>query len=306
MTVAGTVLVTGASGFIGRHVLNALSRDKWNIHASARHAVPADVHGVTWHQSDLLQPGAASRLVEAVRPTELLHLAWNATPGKFWEAPDNLDWVRGSIELYRAFAAIGGRRVVAAGTCAEYDWSHELLDEVDTPLRPATLYGISKLALYQLLSAACRRDGLEFAWARVFFLYGPFEAESRLVPYVIRALMQGNPADCGAGLAERDFMHVEDVAGALIAILESDYCGPVNVASGACVPMRGVIQEIGTRMGRSDLIRLGVRPSPSNEPPRMEASTKILHDQIGFRATRSLETGLAETVSWWRDQVTNA
>ncbi len=304
MTAKNSVLVTGASGFIGRHVLKALSRDRWQIHALARHAVAAEAQGVTWHQGDLLRPGTASRLVGEIRPTALLHLAWNATPGKFWEAPDNLDWVGASLELYRAFATNGGRRAVVAGTCAEYDWSYDLLDEVSTPLRPVSLYGISKLALFQLLSAACRRDGLDFAWARVFFLYGPFEAEARLVPYVIRALLKGHPADCGAGHAERDFMHVEDVAKALIAVLESDYRGAVNVASGSCVPLRDVISNIGTVIGRPDLIRLGVRPPPPNEPPRMEASTTILRQQIGFHRTRSLAAGLADTVSWWRDRET--
>ncbi|KAF0137733.1 MAG: NAD-dependent epimerase/dehydratase [Xanthobacteraceae bacterium] len=303
MIALPTLLITGASGFIGRHVVRALSGDRWQIHGVVRHGADPGVKGVTWHRTDLLRPGAASNLIEQVRPEAIMHLAWNAMPGKFWEAPDNLDWMAASLELYRAFVANGGKRALFAGTCAEYDWSHELLDEADTPLKPATLYGTTKAALFQVLSAAAPRDGVALAWARVFFLYGPFEAEARLVPYVIRALMEERPAECSAGTAERDFMHVEDVAAAMIATLENDYCGPINVASGSCVPIHNIILEIGNQLGRPELIRFGARPTPSGEPRRMAASTTILQDKIGFRKPRSVGEGIAATIDWWRARI---
>jgi nucleoside-diphosphate-sugar epimerase len=280
------ILLTGGGGFVGRHVLPLLWHRGFEVHAPSR------------SQLDLLRPGEALAEVARIQPTHLLHLAWNATPGRFWTAEDNLDWVAASLSLFRAFAAHGGQRAVFAGTCAEYDWSADLLDEATTPCRPATLYGIAKDALQRLVAA--EPCGVEVAWGRVFFLYGPGEARGRLVPDVITALLAGQEIGCGDGMAERDFMHVEDVAGALVALLDSGVTGPVNIASGQCRPLWSVIDAIAAQIGRPDLVRFGARPTPPNEPRRLAAATRRLQDEVGFTPRRGLADGLAETIAWWR------
>lgn len=297
------VLVTGASGFIGRHVVPQLVERGWDVHAvvypAGRVPLPATA---TEHEVNLLAPGAPAALVERVRPAYLMHLAWNAVPGRFWSDPDNLDWVAASLALHRAFAAAGGTRAVYAGTCAEYDWSHSHLDETGTPLRPATLYGTAKHALRQLLEAVTPTLGVAVAWGRVFFLYGPYEHRARLVPDVMRALLDGREAHCTEGTQRRDLMHVEDVAGAFVAVLESDHTGAVNIASGRCDPLRDTILRIGELAGCSDLVRLGARPMPAGEPPCLEAATDVLSKRIGFVPRYTLESGLSATLDWWRAQ----
>lgn len=295
------VLLTGAGGFVGRHAVAPLLARGYEVHAAVRRpgAVPPEV---VQHAVDLLDPASSTALVRAVRPSHLLHLAWTVTPGAFWRAPDNLDWVAASLGLYRAFAEAGGRRMVVAGTCAEYDWSHPLLDEAVTPLRPDTLYGAAKDALHRVLAAAAVQDGVGLAWGRLFFLYGPHEAASRLVPDVVLSLLQGRPALCGTGTAERDFMHVADAASALAALLDSLHAGPVNIASGACVPIRDVILHAAAAVGRPDLVLLGARPASPGEPPRLAAATSILREQVGFTPRYALDDGLADTVAWWRSQ----
>lgn len=279
------VLVTGAGGFIGRHAVPLLKHRGFEVHTFDR------------TQADLLQPGVPAALIARVRPTHLLHLAWITTPGRYWTAPENLDWVAASLALFRAFASTGGQRAVVAGTCAEYDWSFDQLDEAATPCTPRTLYGITKDSLRRLVEAS--PQGVTVAWGRVFFLYGPHEAAGRLVPDVITSLLAGREALCGEGVAERDFMHVEDVAGALVALLDSSVAGPVNIASGICLPVRDVIHTIAAQIGRPDLVRLGVRPSPAGEPPRLAASVNRLMHEVGFQPTRRLDDGLAETIKWW-------
>ena len=114
------LLVTGASGFIGRQVLARLPRFD-EIHAAGR--TPPHhrfVETVTWHIADLRDPRAATALIADVTPTHLLHLAWNAEHGVFWTAPDNERWADATIALVDTFVGHGGRRFVGAGTCAEY------------------------------------------------------------------------------------------------------------------------------------------------------------------------------------------
>jgi nucleoside-diphosphate-sugar epimerase len=297
---AKRALVTGASGFIGRYTLPELLRQGYEVHAVVRRDLTDVSPAVIRHAVDLLEEGAAAALVQQVRPSHLLHLAWNAIPGQFWQAPDNLDWVAASLRLYRAFVGVGGKRAVFAGTCAEYDWSHDWLDETQTPLLPATLYGVAKHALHEIVAAAAPQDGVSVAWGRVFFLYGPYEHPSRLVPDVMLSLLNGQPARCGSGLAERDLMHVEDVARAFVAILDSDYSGPVNIASGACRPLGEVIATIADMIGRPELVRLGARETPAAEPSRLSATTDILNETIGFKPAYDLASGLSQTLDWWR------
>ena len=158
--------------------------------------------GVYWQPGDLLEPGCATELLQRLRPQYLLHLAWYAVPGEFWEARENLEWLRASLELVQAFADHGGERLVAAGSCAEYDWSgndwkgtdwngcHDGNDgeclEYFTPLLPNTLYGASKHALERMLHFCRRQTRPSSAWGRMFFLYGPHEDPRRLVAYVVQ------------------------------------------------------------------------------------------------------------------------
>src|SRR5215217_4494631 len=117
------VLVTGGTGFIGRHTLAELLARDFEVHVAAR-SKPSDFPSdVSFHECDLLDAGAARRLTTRLAPTHLLHLGWYAKPGLFWTSLENLRWVAASLTLYLAFAEAGGTRAVIAGSCAEYDWS---------------------------------------------------------------------------------------------------------------------------------------------------------------------------------------
>ena len=295
------ILITGASGFIGRQCVPLLVSKGYEVHAlSRRRLAEKTFPNVSWHEADLLRPGRAAELIGHVRPDCVLHLAWYAEPGKFWEARENLDWVRASLELLCAFADNGGKRIVAAGTCAEYDCSAGECVENATPLIPTTLYGTSKHALERMLHSSSRQTGLSSAWGRIFFLYGPHEHPSRLVAYVVRSLLQGEPALCSEGGQILDFLYVEDAASAFIALLESEAQGPVNVGSGRPVAVRDVLQEIGRQLGRLDLIRFGARAG-SSETDRFWANTQRLVKETGWAPRHTMASGIEETIEWWRN-----
>lgn len=293
------VLVTGASGFIGRHTLTALRARGFEVHANSRGLAADPEGGVAAHPLDLLGPGGPAALVRDVQPSHLLHLAW-APPSRSWMTLDNLSWAAASLELYRAFAEAGGRRAVVAGSCAEYDWSYETLCEADTPARPRSLYGCAKNAVREVVAAAARQSGISTAWARIFFVYGPHEPPGRLVPEVADALLSGRVAETTHGRQQRDFMHVADVAAALAALLDGEVTGIVNIASGSCVAVRHVVEHLGRLAGRPDLLAIGARPVGPGEPARLAADVGRLSREVGFSPRYGLEEGLADALEWWR------
>jgi nucleoside-diphosphate-sugar epimerase len=279
------VLVTGGSGFVGRHVVPLLTGAGWDV-VTVRRA-----------DADLRNPAESAALVDRVKPSHVLHLAWNAQHGQYWTAPDNEQWVDGTVAMARAFAARGGRRFVAAGTCAEYDWtslSGPCTEDI-TPVLPRTIYGRAKLRACQGIARALDEARISWSWGRLFFLYGPGEDERRLVPSVVRALRSGQRAKVSAGTQVRDFLHVSDAALAFAALLDGNLPGPVNIGSGVPVTIREIVESLARFAGRPDAVDFGAVPMREGDPPLLVASITRLRS-LGWQPATTLAAGLADSV----------
>jgi nucleoside-diphosphate-sugar epimerase len=296
------VIVTGAAGFLGRHVLTALQDRGYEVHAFTRATAPAGVPGqVRWHRVDLLDRAVSRAAFEQVRAEGLIHLAWETAHGRYWTSPENLDWTAASLHLLQDFRECGGRRVVIAGSSAEYDWSAPSpLDEQSTPLLPASLYGHCRNALREIVEAWAPSSGVSWAWGRIFNLYGPFEKPDRLVPRVIRVLEEGRTLAFDDGSLVRDFLYVADASDAFAALYSSCVEGAVNIASGTPAAVREVVAGLAASLGRSQQVDFGALPIPEDAPKRLVASVERLHREVGWSASRTLGDGLRETCNWWR------
>ena len=305
------VLVTGAGGFIGRSSIAPLKRLGFEVHAvysGAPGHAPTAPEGAFTHVADLLSEGQVDALLERVAPTHLLHFAWIATPGIYWHSPENFRWLAASENLLRGFRARAGIRAVMAGSSGEYDWSKAgVCSETSSPLADEsaqpTPYAASKIAMQKALAHFSREEGLSSAWGRIFFQFGPHEHPDRLVPSVIRHLLKNEEAPCTHGRQVRSFLHVADVGAAFAHLLDSEVQGPVNIGSDERVALADLINRIALEIGRPDLVRLGARDAPANEPPLLVPDVQRLRAEVQWRPQFSLGAGLSDTIAWWRGQL---
>jgi nucleoside-diphosphate-sugar epimerase len=295
------VLVTGASGFIGSHALRPLIEHGFDVHMVTSKKPGPQQTNCKWHIADLLDSTQVSGLISAVQPTHLLHFAWYLVPKDYLYSMNNFLWVKSSLELLLRFGEYGGQRAVMAGTCFEYDTSYGYCLEFLTPKAATSVYGKCKHAMQIMLEGFSTTTGLSSAWGRIFFLYGPHEHPNRLISSVICSLLKGEPARCSHGNQIRDFLYVEDVAEAFVALLESNVTGPVNVASGCPIALRDIIYKIAEKIDRKDLIQLGVLPVPVHEPHLLVADVSRLTNEVGWLPKYNLDRGLEQTIAWWRD-----
>ena len=300
------VLVTGASGFVGSHVVRNLLR---NGHETV---VLARAGSSFWRLDDVHDQyrviptdGISSSPILASlgewRPDACIHLAWYVVPGLYLDSPENVESLAFSLRLLDELVAAGCRHVVMTGTCFEYDTDARLLRE-DGPTKPATIYAACKLAACVIGARRAASVGMGFSWGRLFYLYGPGEDERRLVPAEVNALLDGREFQAISGTQVRDYMHIDDVARALCALAEARASGTFNVCSGEPVSIKAIIEEVARHTGNGRLVRLGARPERGFDPPYICGDNSLLRAATSWAPRLSLAEGLRDTVEWWRQR----
>jgi nucleoside-diphosphate-sugar epimerase len=291
------VLVTGASGFVGRwsvEPLLALGADVHTLQRHAGHAAGAVPHAVDLHDRD-----AVAAVIRQIKPTHLLHFAWIATPGVYLTSVENPQWLWSSLQLVEIFFANHGHRVVVAGSAAEYDWRAGVCSERTTPCRPATLYAACKHAQYEVMERWAMQEGLSFAEGRLFWVYGPHESPERLVPKMIRASRSRTPFRLNYPGHVRDYLHVADAGAAFSALLASDVRGAVNIGAGQGVALSRLGEIVGEETGEGLMLEAGEEIADDTAPVVVAETTRLTRE-VGFSPRYRLEDGIRETVAWWK------
>ena len=303
------ILLTGGTGFIGSQVARALVAAGDEVHLLVRPGskllsrlddVRSKLHVI---EGDLANIDALRAAFERLQPEACVHMAWYVVPGEYLTSRENTEMLGSSIRLANLMADIGCKRFIGAGTNFEYASEAGWLGE-ESPTRPNSLYAASKLGLFHVLEQIAIQREMRFAWARIFYQYGPNESEKRLVPAVILPLLRGDESRVTAGEQVRDFLHVEDVARAVVTIAKSDVRGAVNVGSGKPITVRDLcltIEEIVRGKGGRGRLSLGAIPYRPGDPMFVCANVAKLKS-LGFVPRFDLRAGIEDTVSWWRSR----
>lgn len=297
------VLVTGADGFIGSTVVRKLLDAGHQVGALVR-GTPLKRLSPLGSRIDVLRGDLSAANNDALRiiadwqPEGCIHLAWYAEPGKYLESRQNLASLAGSLKLLDALIDCGCKQFVGAGTCAEYANSDQPFVE-DSPTAPTTLYAACKLGLCLAGEQLSHQGLINCAWGRVFYLYGVGEDPRRMVPALVRALLQDRTFDATAGEQVRDYLHVDDVAQAFVTMLLQRASGTYNIASALPLPIAELMRTIGGILGKEELIRLGTVPYRKWEPPFISGANDRLRS-LGWAPSVSLSDGIAGVAAYWR------
>lgn len=265
------ILITGGTGFVGRQIVRSLSKKNVEITLVVRsgkeNAVEniASVKKVITSQDIFVENrhwwANACKGIDAV-----IHAAWYVESGKYLESEKNADCLVGSLELVRGAACAKVARFIGIGTCFEYELSASRLS-IQTPLKPLTTYAAAKTSLFTFSSTYLPSRGTDFAWCRLFYLYGEGEDERRLVPYIRHKISKGEVAELTDGKQIRDYMDVSQVGDQIAELALGTEVGPLNICSGLATTVRDLAEKIAEEYGRPDLLLFGGKDKRISEPP---------------------------------------
>jgi UDP-glucose 4-epimerase len=293
------VLVTGASGFIGRHVCERLIAAGAVVVGVCRHppaAIGGSLRQVAWRQVDLTDVVAARALIAAARPEVVINLAGvvAGSRDRSLVAPMLHANLGATVALLDAAADSGCcEAFVQAGSLEEPDRRDEA---------PSSPYAAAKSAATAYTQLYGQSYGLSCSVARIFMVYGPGrQDEAKLIPYLIRRGLAGEPMQLSSGRRAVDWVYVDDVADALVALARRrDLRGEsVDIGSGTLVPIGEVVTMLWDLLGLDGDPPFGSLPDRSGEVERVADSSRTAA-LLGWTPQVGLEAGLASTVDWFR------
>jgi len=283
------ILVTGASGFVGQHLLKFFEDANYEIVSLERriwHPASKNVQVIDWPIGNEIPATLAQQEFHA-----LIHLAWDTASRSAWDT--QLEQLRRLNQLCELLPRV--KKVISLGTSEEYGLANGILDESTRPVLPLSAYGWGKESARQLLASRAKKTCTSLIWLRAFTIYGEGQSGNMLIPYALNQARKGSTAKFTDGIQERDFIYVGDVVRAIIYALNEDLPGntTLNIGTGIGTQVRNVITAIATHFENNDNFEIGGLARDPNLPLQQLAQTSLADKLIGFTAKTSITEGLA-------------
>lgn len=261
-------LITGATGFVGRQIILNLLNKNIKIKVIVRKAKKNFFKNKNIEviiTDNLFNKNTNWWRKQCKGIDTVIHAAWYTEPGKYLKSQKNIECLIGSLNLAKGAVEAGIKRFIGIGTCFEYDLNKKKLS-VDTPLKPNSVYGSSKVALFKFLSQWLPEQSVSFSWCRLFYLYGEGEDERRLVPYIHKCLKKNIKVELTRGNKIRDYLNISDAGRIITEISLKNHNGPINVCSGVPISVKQLAQKIADSYGKRYLLKFGAKPDNATDP----------------------------------------
>lgn len=285
------VLVTGGSGFIGRELLKVFQKSNIDFVTIGRSTPQISKNHVYY---DFITDNNI-QIIRNLNCTHLVHLAWYAKHGEFWESENNFQWLEITTRLINEFFRYNGQYVFISGTCAEYDWLDQESIKQNKKEHLKSTYGIVKDTCRYAVQQISKKYNKKTTWARLFYPYGPNEKEERLIPSIINALKKNKEPFEISYNNIRDLTHVRDIANAILLCLNREYNGTLDLCTGNGIRIKELISCLAELLEKDKKILLDQKERESNEPNSIIGDNKKLVN-MGWAPKVSLDEGLSEYV----------
>jgi len=285
------IIITGASGFIGRSVYPLLTSGSHNVLRVGRNESSNATEDNL--QADLFYPDSYKQQLKDFKPDGAIHLAWGGLPD--YSLSNCHKNFRASTDLFEVLIDSGCKWIFSSGTCWEYGNIVGAAKETNQGL-VSSLFPAFKLALHAAGNNLCKADGTRFIWGRPFFVYGPNQRRSSLIPSCYSSFGDGTLPSIQNPNAVNDFIHVFDVAQAILALIETDDAdGIFNIGSGKPVAVWEVVNLVASLMDKPP-IYCGIAAKPRKG---LWADTRKITN-LGWQPSIPLETGIAQAIELWK------
>ena len=278
------VLVTGATGFIGNHVVRELLKQGHQVIATSKNSEKARM--VEWFSQAQYIPydlnvGQENLFQFFQEPEVVIHLAWEGLP----DYKELFHFERNLFTNYRFLKTLlegGLKSLTVTGTCLEYGLQNGCLSE-DTPTQPTTPYGLAKDTLRKFLEQSQQKYYFSFKWLRLFYMYGEGQSEKSLLSQLDAAVLKGEGRfNMSGGEQLRDYLPVEKVAEYIIKVaMQSKVNGIINCCSGAPISIRKLVEDYLSRKQTGTHLNLGYYPYPGYEPMAFWGDKEKLNSIFG-------------------------
>lgn len=267
------ILLTGASGFVGKQIIKALNNFNVNIVPVVRPEKRNDFKKLKKINKVIISPDIFKENEnwwqnQCKGIDIIIHCAWYAETGKYLNSSKNIDCLVGSIKLAKGAVNAGVKRFIGIGTCFEYDLSKNKLS-INTPLKPSSPYASAKASLFIFLSQWLPKKSVKFSWCRLFYLYGDGEDKRRLVPYIHNRLSKNKQVKLTTGNQIRDYLNITEASQIISKIALSNKVGPINVCSGKSTTVKQLAYKIADLYDKRHLLKFGAQPNNPMDPPRV-------------------------------------
>lgn len=297
------VFVTGGTGFIGTHVVKELQGEENTLLLLTRRPktnpslldIPKTVDIV---QGDLSDIDKWKDEVEQFKPQAAIHMAWESLPN--YDAKTSIKNLNYGLNLITMLAEMGCKSVIGTGSCWEYGQQSGIIHE-DVILKSTNAFTAAKNALHWLGREMAKEYNMHFIWTRLFYVYGPGQRETSLIPYLINCVRKSKKPEIKTPLARNDFIYVEDVARAISALIKQPQKeGVYNIGSGSSTSVQQIVEIVCNRFNFPYGCIVPNNPTNNSVVDFWADISKIKSD-TGWEPQTSIKDGIQKTIDYYLD-----